>query len=266
MKHKIRRHKDCYGQGAGPLCHRHIWECPGAGMYFTSPVVTEPELKDMYSDHYHDQAQLNESSLRVQGQFAFIEQYVIKNDKYQFPLSGTIMEIGCAEGFLLARLSTAQRKIRCFEATPGFHTIAEKNIRQAGATDVVVYPRVWDVSLVPKESVDLFVSSHVLEHIPDLCVFFKELFEVMRPGGAVFTEVPNHNEKYVKTVLGGKFHLTLPTPHGFMNIMTAVGFVPVIESLVGADEFNPVPYGYHIRSIFTKPPHPAITYSGSLGQ
>ena len=85
MKHKIRRHKDCCGQGAGPLCHRHIRECPGAGMYFTSPVVTVPELKDVYSDQYHDQAQLNESSLRVQGQFAFIEQYVIKKREVSVP-------------------------------------------------------------------------------------------------------------------------------------------------------------------------------------
>lgn len=267
-KHRIRSHKNCYDWPRGPLCSRFIWECPGAGIYFTSPMVTAVEMTDMYSKHYHGQAKLQANSLRVQGQFDFIRRNVLDNKKYQFHVPATMMEIGCAGGFLLAKLSAATptQKVVCFEATPGYPVIAERNVRQSGVQDVVVYPRIWNASMIPENSVDLFISSHVLEHIPDLCTFLKELYQVMKPGGAVFTEVPNHNDKYVRGVLGGTFHLTLPTPQGLMNIMSAIGFVPVIESLIGKNEFDTVPSGYHIRSIFTKPPHPAITYKGAMGQ
>jgi ubiquinone/menaquinone biosynthesis C-methylase UbiE len=154
----------------------------------------------------------------------------------------------------------------CFEATPGFVSQARENVRKAGAHSVEIKQSIWNASALQKNSVDLFMSSHVLEHLPDLCTFLAELYDAMKPGGAVFTEVPNHNKAYIKKVLGGVFHLTLPTPQGFMNAMTAAGFVPVVETLVGNDEYNAVPYGYHIRSVFTKPPHPSITFHGVMGQ
>ena len=94
---------------------------------------------------------------------------------------------------------------------------------------------------------------HVLEHLPDLCAFLAELYDVLKPGGAVFTEVPNHNRaKVMRKKNKWHYHLTLPTPQGFVNIMTASGFVPVVEEVVFSDEAETVEEGSVIRGVFTK--------------
>lgn len=39
-------------------------------------------------------------------------------------------------------------------------------------------------------SVDVFTSSHVLEHVSDPCEWLAEVWRLLRPGGIVFTELP----------------------------------------------------------------------------
>lgn len=46
------------------------------------------------------------------------------------------------------------------------------------------------VSFADAESVDLVVMSHVVEHVPDPAGFVREATRALRPGGALFIEVP----------------------------------------------------------------------------
>ncbi|MBE9199424.1 MULTISPECIES: methyltransferase domain-containing protein [unclassified Nodularia (in: cyanobacteria)] len=56
---------------------------------------------------------------------------------------------------------------------------------------------VWSNLLDPlpfrKESVDIFYSHHVVEHLPDshLIVHFQEMFQALRPGGGIRIGAPN---------------------------------------------------------------------------
>lgn len=266
--HKIRKHKDCvqYGKGHGPLCDKFVWECPRAGVWFTAPTPSASELSLLYSTKYSykdSMSQLTSASPRVRGQTRFIQEHVLNNPKFKFNPRPTLLEVGCAAGSLLAALSSASTEAICFEASPGLVDKVKANVRAAGARSVVVFRSIWNASLVQKNSVDLFITSHVVEHIPDVCVYFKQVFDVMKPGGAVFTEIPNHNLEYVKTSGDGMFHLFYPTPEGFMHLMRASGFVPVVEALIGSDDFLAVPEGFHIRSIHVKPPHPAMNYQAA---
>jgi SAM-dependent methyltransferase len=43
---------------------------------------------------------------------------------------------------------------------------------------------------LPDSSLDIVLTSHVLEHVPDTAKALKELFRVVRPGGRVFLMVP----------------------------------------------------------------------------
>jgi 2-polyprenyl-3-methyl-5-hydroxy-6-metoxy-1,4-benzoquinol methylase len=171
------------------------------------------------------------------------------------------MEVGCAKGFLLSRVSASAliTNAICFEATPGFAEHAKANVQEIKGVHATIFPDTWNASIIDHNSIDLFISSHVLEHFADLCQFLKELYDRMKPGGVVFSEVPNHTPKYVSETFGGQFHLTLTTHRGHLLLMEAVGFQMVDMTLIGQDERTAYPNGYHIRSIFVKPPHKSQT-------
>lgn len=43
---------------------------------------------------------------------------------------------------------------------------------------------------LPNESVDVLLTPHVLEHVPDTAQALKEIFRVLSPGGRMFLQVP----------------------------------------------------------------------------
>lgn len=101
--------------------------------------------------------------------------------------------------------------------------------------------------------IDLLLSSHVLEHIPDLCEFMSGVHTAMRAGGVVFSETPAQpplrSLQRSRGWKGGFFHVSYPSERGWLLMMEAIGFQLVtIETAV-----SPTGSALVIRSIFMKP-------------
>lgn len=45
--------------------------------------------------------------------------------------------------------------------------------------------------VIPEESIDLAISSHVIEHVPDDLKAINELYKILRPGGIAIINTPN---------------------------------------------------------------------------
>ena len=90
-----------------------------------------------------------------------------------------------------------------------------------------------------------FTSSHVLEHIPDPCVWAAAVYSVLKPGGVVFTEVPNQLKPAYQNMRSGVFHLTYWSRDAFRRFMIAQGFEAL--PLKGKDRPSMV------RTVFRKP-------------
>lgn len=77
--------------------------------------------------------------------------------------------------------------------------------------------RVEDITALTfgDESLDLIVSSDVLEHVPDAQAAFKESFRVLRPGGKHIFTVPNEPRTIQRAVLegGSVQHVETPEYH-----------------------------------------------------
>lgn len=54
------------------------------------------------------------------------------------------------------------------------------------------------------ESVDVFYSHHVIEHLPDLQYHFKELYRCLKKGGVIRVGVPNSDSAVRKYIQGDK--------------------------------------------------------------
>ena len=99
-------------------------------------------------------------------------------------------------------------------------------------------------------SVDAIYSHHVIEHLPDLFVHFREMFRILKPGGVFRVGGPNGDsalQQYLadnkdwfpdfpdaRTSIGGRLenfifcrqeHLTILTPSFLQEIAFAAGFV-----------------------------------------
>ena len=44
---------------------------------------------------------------------------------------------------------------------------------------------------IPKESIDIVISSHTIEHIPDDLRAINEIYKVLKPGGRAIINTPN---------------------------------------------------------------------------
>lgn len=154
---------------------------------------------------------------------------------------------------LLSKFAAPGRTLVCFE--PGkkftFHTAALLNHTVARHSFVI--PSFFDATVHEiADGIDLFLSSHVLEHVGDLCSFLRELFAKMKPGGFVFSEVPNHNYKYVNRTFGGLYHLSLTTPGSLNAYFYSAGFRLVDMQLTDQSDTLRGD-GFHIRSLYMRP-------------
>jgi SAM-dependent methyltransferase len=88
-----------------------------------------------------------------------------------------VLDVGCGRGGVLEQLGAAVD--RPFGLDPDWRSLAEHRLpdlpRAAGTSEAIP---------LPAESVDLVLSSWVLEHLPDPARTFAEVARVLRPGGA----------------------------------------------------------------------------------
>ena len=247
----IRRHKDC--QKAKLLCTTSVWYCPDSSMFFTWPILTKEEISYLYSHKYSGQKHLKEGHPRIASQVGFILEGMQKINFRKGYLR--IVELGCSYGLLLKKLQesilpNAQNHLICVEPSRAFALQAQQRLANTNATVEVVHST-WNSDAVANNSIDLFISSHVLEHLPDICVFFEDLHSKLSPGGLIFSEVPNHSFKYLRQIFGGEFHLTFPTAAGMEVVVSNSGF-QMLDIKVFRDYWTESPNGKWIRFLAQK--------------
>ena len=144
-----------------------------------------------------------------------------------------IVEMGCANALLLQHLAPYARGgggLHCFETDAHFHRIIQERFAQASKGGSlftsVLHRSLFNSSSLPTASVDLFVSSHVVEHLADPCAWISALQRILKPGGLVFTELPNQRN----TLAGGQFHHLYMNASSFTRMMERGGFKLVSKS------------------------------------
>lgn len=235
------------------FCSRKVYKLPTTGLKITLPVMTNAELSHLYSTAYGGQMNIASAA-----HWRPTEQAQLVMDvKGMAGRTGlTIVEMGCAGGFLLynLRLLAAQGgKLICFEADPDYKVTLEQTLQAAkqhtpGLT-FEIYSKIFSADALPPGSVDIFLSSHVVEHVPDPCVWMQGVQHIMKPGGVVFTEVPDQYSDPEMIEIGafmtrGLFHLLYFNKETFDSMMDMGGFESI--NSVMRD-------GGYVRALYRKP-------------
>lgn len=78
--------------------------------------------------------------------------------------------------------------------------------------------------LEDNEKFDLILSSHSLEHVPNLTDFMNTLFRLAKPEAIVFFEVPNCSDAYFRTSRRDQPHTYFFTASAMENLAAKTGF------------------------------------------
>ncbi len=106
----------------------------------------------------------------------------------------TVLEIGSSTLDRTKDLSSRCKKLIGIELMPERLPVGFENVEYRLGD----WQHLSDV--IERESIDVAVSSHVIEHVPDDLAAINELYEVLRPGGVAIINTPNR-KRLVRAVI-----------------------------------------------------------------
>jgi len=236
------------------FCGRSIYKLPTTGLKITLPPMPIPDLVSLYEQAYNGQAKLNGPTDWRPTQQA---QMVLKQASLQHKTGLTVVEMGCAAGYVLynvRQLASNGGKLICFEPDADFTKTVAKTFDLAKSSTTGLSTehkrQFFDGDQLEPASVDVFMSSQAVEHLVDPCPWLSALQRVLKPGGLVFTEVPNEYDDPDKNVTRGLFHMMWFNEQVWAKIMLQAGFEEVELTTVKPPTTK---WGMAVRSIFRKP-------------
>jgi SAM-dependent methyltransferase len=204
-----------------------LMKCNSCGMVFADPLPSKSKLDD-YNATYFDSAHGGHSNNKIALAFfsgiarlrmSFINRYLIRQGINVMRL----MEIGPGIGFFAKNWLKINPKVQYFAIESDYS--CHLSLRNLGVT-------LSDMATVMHGEcpVDLTVMSHVLEHVGDPVKFLGEITTGLRPGGAIFIEVPCQDWMH-KTV--DEPHLLFFEKKSMLNLLEKLGFIDIELSYVG---------------------------------
>jgi 2-polyprenyl-3-methyl-5-hydroxy-6-metoxy-1,4-benzoquinol methylase len=155
--------------------------CGSCGLVFLHPAPTRDELPALYPSTYHN----FEAPARGVAKW-LLDRYYAKQAASCLrltPPGGSVLEVGCAGGELLARIARTGRRVRGVE-------ISKPACELAWERGLDVFHGTLE-EFEADEPVDLVVMSHVIEHVVDPVATIRRVHALLAPGGVLALETPN---------------------------------------------------------------------------
>lgn len=217
----------------------HLRRCGQCGTAWTHPKPSTEELETSYSESYYGPENVKFVSV-LESVVGWIAQRRAGWIHQKIKAHSRILEIGCGRGLLLNVLSRLGHECHGTERSG----LAAK--RAQTTVGVKVYTAPLDHCNLEKESFDLVILWHVLEHLENPGQTLAQVFELLRAGGMLVLEVPNLSS--LQSRLTGKhwFHLDIERhlfhfpAAGLRKLLKATGFI-VIEK--GTFSWEQCPFG-----------------------
>ncbi len=159
----------------------HLYRCSACRLVVMEPMPTREELPALYPAEYH-----SFSTARNPVADLLLRRYQRRQAarcRRYLPPAGRFLEIGCANGDVLAELRDEFPVVRGIE-------LSEEAATAARARGLDVFCGTLE-EYETDERFDLVFMSHVIEHVLDPVATVRRISELLAPGGVLYLETPN---------------------------------------------------------------------------
>ena len=142
-------------------------------------------------------------------------------------ISGTVLEIGCGEGYGISELVEFSKK---YIGVDKFDTYISEDIKKNN--DIVFHKmEIPPLLNIEANSIDFVVTFQVIEHIQDDHYFLKEIFRVLKPGGKLLLTTPNK----LMSLSRNPWHIREYTPFEMKDILRKYFVKSEVKGVYGND-------------------------------
>ena len=142
-------------------------------------------------------------------------------------ISGTVLEIGCGEGYGISELVQFSKK---YIGVDKFDTYISEDIKKQN--DIVFHKmEIPPLLNIEANSIDFVVSFQVIEHIQDDNYFLREIFRVLKPGGKLLLTTPNK----LMSLSRNPWHIREYTPFEMKDILRKYFVKSEVKGVYGND-------------------------------
>lgn len=141
---------------------------------------------------------------------------------FQYVAEKRVVDFGCGKGFFLRKIQPHCKRVIGIELEKNY--IADLNANGVECVNTL--------SHIENDSIDIAISFHVIEHLPNPLEILSEMMQKVVSGGQILIEVPHANdfllssincEEYKQFTLWSQ-HLVLHTRESLRKILKFVGF------------------------------------------
>lgn len=206
---------------AGVFKFHQIHRCDSCDLGFVQPSLKPGHLRRYYAQAYWQDFR-SEPQMDVHihvGQPRSTAQFDLVSAHVDFDRVRHGLEIGPGPGCISQKIKEKHDHISFTAIEPSLDWA--ENYANAAVFDSF-FGDIGD--LEEQQKFDLILSSHSLEHVPDLTSFMDTLFRLAKPGAIVFFEVPNCSEAYFKSSHRDQPHTYFFTTSALEKLAGRTGF------------------------------------------
>lgn len=172
-----------------------IVRCKACGFMYASPLAKKPGVEEMASwDPDFDVLTMPDMKVRYDKERLQIRDYRNSRQEMEniYPRKGRLLEIGSSFGYGLKAWHDCGWDVVGVEPWGYGARYAKEKLGLTVHADILK-----NVGF-EKESFDVIVMLHVIEHVPDPFAELQEIFRILKPGGRFICETPTYDSLVFK--------------------------------------------------------------------
>ncbi len=209
-----------YSASSTAIAKERVVKCKNCGLIYVNPRPSAKKIIDEYSGD-EDEAYISQAQGRMESFRPITEEIERACGK-----KGSLLDVGCAAGFLLAAAKERGWKTRGVEPNKWLGKWGSKKF------GIPIDQGVLEGQKYPSKSFDAVSLFDVLEHVPDPSKTLSECRRILKDDGVLLINYPNIGSVLAK--IAGKnwwfllsIHLTYFTPKTLEKMLEKEGFVQV---------------------------------------